>query len=891
MDLRFFVRTAIPAVAGITKCLAAATLFFAVVSQASASRAGSDYLHPSDSRGGFLYSESAHAESAGAMGKTEAQMRYMAFDGRSYTLQEHRGRYVSVLTPQSVANGPSFTAEHVDELVHRLDELYSLYREILGLEPSGSGLLTVAFVDQTCGAGCGLLGAKGIEIEASALNYEMIIDELNAGRLESILVHEMVHNFDAYANHLHYLPDHAHAWTDFFQYFAAYRYGRNSYRDEAPDDVFKSPVSAAWKDYMADDTASWARCVRDGACASQGLTENNVWAMPFYRMEELYGTEAMVRALEFLSDYVRTKPAPADAEGRESLRVLALAHGAEANIACHVRSLKWTLPSQLESEMNRLFGGAGPLCEDSDRDGFVAVTGDCAEGDPLRHVYRAESMGNGLDDDCDGFVDETVLDEAGHGSGSDPFGTRVQSSLTFEAAGNASNLNDHDAFSFALAGASRVRVSLCSAGSFNGWAVALDTAGDFLEEGNWYSYQSGPGCSSTTFDFSGQARGNIVVMPDSAAGDYTLTVNAASELPDEYSALLAAMPRASGGVRLVVDDADEQLRELGADELEFWISGTNVRLSVPYSPTSAVTLTGANAAELSDGNLYQARLRPKANGQPLAAFSAGHLFRYRSGATSLPRVDGAFSGAWYDPSHSGEGFVLEVLENQQAVVYWFTYDANGSQRWMIGIGEVDGERVVFDEMLDSRGGRFGAGFNPDDVVLEPVGSLSITFQNCTEAVANYSIDKVGGSQQLTRLSHVYGHRCGAEDAPAELDLSGSWYDPTHSGEGFVLEQISATEALVFWFSYDAEGEQAWFFNTGTVDDGRVTFPDLLQPVGGKFGRSYDPETIQLQPWGELELQLDCTGGPASYAAEASGFGSGVQNLTRLTHLEGSGCNR
>jgi hypothetical protein len=891
MDLSFFVRAVCSSAAGITKCLAAALLFCTAASQASTGRDGPDYLRPSDSRGGFLTSGTNYTESAGVVGKTQELASYVAFDGRRYTLQEHRGRYVNLLVPASVESGPFFTAEHLDELVDRLDELYSLYREILGLEPQGAGLLTVAFVDETCGTGCGLLGAKGIEVRSDAHNYELMIAELDAGRLESLLVHEMVHNFDAYANYLHYLPDHAHAWTDFFQDSAAYRYGRNSYRDEAPDDLFRSPVSAAWKDYMADDTANWARCVRDGDCASQGLTANNVWAMPFYRMEELYGTEAMVRALEFLSDYARTKPAPGDAEGRESLRVLALAHGAQANIACHVKSLKWTLPSQLESELNRLFGGADPLCKDIDNDGFVAVTGDCAEGDPLRHVYSSELSGNGLDDDCDGFVDEAVLDEGSHGSGSDPFGTRVQSSLPFEAAGSAADLTDHDVFSFDVGESSRVRVTLCSTGSFNGWAVALDLQGDFLEKGNWYTYQPGPGCTSTTFDFSGQARGGIAVMPDSSAGHYTLTVNETTDPPHDHSALLAAIPRAGGGVRLVVDDAEQKLRELGADELEFWISGTGVQLSVPYSPAAAVTLTGATAGELGDGNLYQARLRPRANGQPLAAFSAGHLFRYRSTATSLPQVDGTFSGAWYDPTHRGEGFVLEVLENQQAVVYWFTYDANGRQRWMIGVGEVDGERVVFDEMLDTRGGRFGAGFNPDEVVLETVGSLSITFQNCTEALANYSIDKVGGSQQLTRLSHAYGHRCGAEVAPAELDLSGSWYDPTHSGEGFALQQISATEALVFWFSYDAEGEQAWFFNTGTVDDGRITFPDLLQPVGGQFGRSYDPETIQLQPWGELELQLDCAGGRASYEAEAGGFGSGVQNLTRLTRLEGSGCSQ
>jgi hypothetical protein len=611
--------------------------------------------------------------------------------------------------------------------------------------------------------------------------------------------------------------------------------------------------------------------------------------MPFYRMEELYGPEAMVRALAFLTDYARRNPAPGDTEGRESLRILALAHGAGVNIACHVKSLKWSLSSELESALNRQFGGADPLCEDADNDGFVAVTGDCAEGDPLRHVHSSESIGNGLDDDCDGLVDEAVVDEQGHGGGSGPFGARVHSSLPFEATGNAADLDDHDVFSFALGEASRVRVTLCAGDSFNGWAVALDPQGDFLKKGSWYTYRPGPGCANTTFDFSGQSQGSIAVMADTSAGDYSLTVSATTDLPHDHSALLSAVPQTAGGIRLVVDDADGKLGEQGADELEFWVSGTGVRLSMPYSPNAAVTLNGATAAELSDGSLYQARLRPKANGQPLAPFSAGHLFRYRSGATSLPQVDGTFSGAWYDPTHRGEGFVLEVLQDARAVVYWFTYDSEGRQRWMLGIGEAAGDRVVFEEMLDTRGGRFGPGFDPEDVVLQDAGSLSITFQSCSEALANFSIDNVGGSLELSRLTHVYGHRCEGGETPPEVDLTGSWYDPGHSGEGFAVEQISASEAVVFWFSYDAHGEQAWFFNTGTVDGGRISFPDLLQPLSGGFGRSYDPDNLELRPWGALQLQLDCDGGQASYEAEAEGFGSGTQHLVSLTRLEGSGC--
>ena len=66
----------------------------------------------------------------------------------------------------------------------------------------------------------------GIEIKQDASNYDRIIIDLDAGKLDSILAHEMAHNFDLYWNYLHYLPDHGHAWTNMFEYFAPFRFAR-----------------------------------------------------------------------------------------------------------------------------------------------------------------------------------------------------------------------------------------------------------------------------------------------------------------------------------------------------------------------------------------------------------------------------------------------------------------------------------------------------------------------------------------------------------------------------------------------------------------------------------------------------------------------------------------
>ena len=80
------------------------------------------------------------------------------------------------------------------------------------------------------------------------------------------------------------------------------------------------------------------------------------------------------------------------------------------------------------------------------------------------------------------------------------------------------------------------------------------------------------------------------------------------------------------------------------------------------------------------------RVRARSRGAPLNAFSAGHVFRYDDKSQALLQVNDRLSGTWFDPEHDGEGFVLEILEQGRAVVYWFSYDTKGRQRWMLSVG-------------------------------------------------------------------------------------------------------------------------------------------------------------------------------------------------------------
>jgi len=245
------------------------------------------------------------------------------------------------------------------------------------------------------------------------------------------------------------------------------------------------------------------------------------------------------------------------------------------------------------------------------------------------------------------------------------------------------------------------------------------------------------------------------------------------------------------------------------------------------------------------------------------------------------------SSTWYDPAHDGEGFVLELLPGNVAVLYWFTYDAEGNQDWYFAQGEIKGRRILFPELLRVTGGEFGPGFNPENIRRTAVGSAAFTFTGCDSGFMDWSMGEDMGRQELVRLTRVMGLTCGETQMPdsgIETHYSGSWYDPTHDGEGYTMEVLPDDRALVYWFSFDPEGNRRWFFGAGEFSDDKLIFDNMLTTRGGRFGSDFDPDDVVKTDWGSLELDVNCDNGSANYESSEGSFGSGTLNVQRLTTL-------
>ena len=260
-----------------------------------------------------------------------------------------------------------------------------------------------------------------------------------------------------------------------------------------------------------------------------------------------------------------------------------------------------------------------------------------------------------------------------------------------------------------------------------------------------------------------------------------------------------------------------------------------------------------------------------------------------------------FSGSWFVPERSGEGFIVEVLdqegpngEEQSIVVFWFTYTPDGRQAWMVGSGGISsGVANVDFEITD--GASFGTGFDPEDVDRKNWGSIRFEFLNCSRAQAEYAGEFGSGQLTLTRLSAIHGLDCtDGNDAVVSGNqvVSGAWFNPSRNGEGLIVETVGDSQIVSYWFTYDTEGHQMWMLGVGELSDGTGNLTasvPMESTSGGRFGDAFDPESIELETWGVVNFRFtECNAAEFDWLAPAP-YHAGAFNLARLTALKNISC--
>lgn len=265
--------------------------------------------------------------------------------------------------------------------------------------------------------------------------------------------------------------------------------------------------------------------------------------------------------------------------------------------------------------------------------------------------------------------------------------------------------------------------------------------------------------------------------------------------------------------------------------------------------------------------------------------------------TGAGEVVAGHSSVFYNPERNGEGNYVEILEDGQAIVYTFSYNPEGTgPAWFLGVGEVNGNSIVLDDLLHPNGTSFGDDFDTTEIDFTEAGSMSMVFPDCQASAPGGSVAFTGdedlGYEALltrsTRLAHITG--CGTETPVPNAGLSGSFFDPARNGEGLIVEWLTNGDVLVVFFTYDTEGNQLWLFGQAPSNGKAVTLTALYPTAFTPWGRGFDADDVSLESWGTFTLTwTDCNSMTFEYNSTVEGYGSGTRNYTRLSTLAGVTC--
>lgn len=217
---------------------------------------------------------------------------------------------------------------------------------------------------------------------------------------------------------------------------------------------------------------------------------------------------------------------------------------------------------------------------------------------------------------------------------------------------------------------------------------------------------------------------------------------------------------------------------------------------------------------------------------------------------SAQDIDGGMSGSFFNPNEAGSGINIEILEGNVANGYWYTYDLQGFQMWLLISGTIH-ENSISGTLYYFEGMEFDT-LNPEDRSDFVFGEFEINYSDCDNLEFVYEpslLDFDGtpfpsGSSSMTRLTFPLGvqEQCGLQGGSniSSRSLYGGVYD------GIVESDVAGVSVPVTGII--SENNKLWFLTEnglyfGTVHSTESGFTSRLSAVlfvGNVFpgGNSY-----------------------------------------------------
>jgi hypothetical protein len=205
---------------------------------------------------------------------------------------------------------------------------------------------------------------------------------------------------------------------------------------------------------------------------------------------------------------------------------------------------------------------------------------------------------------------------------------------------------------------------------------------------------------------------------------------------------------APGGVPADTINADPKLLPLASN-------GGRTQTHALATDSPAID-AGNNLAGLASDQRGTPFVRIAGAGPDIGAFELQPV------TTPSVSIGPGFTGSWFDPAQSGHGLMLEVLPDHRMLAMWFAFNPEGTQQsWFGGVGTYSGATATITDVALPTGGRWIPNFDPNAIVRNPWGTLTITFTDCAHGRVDFnSVRGYGrGSMNLLRLTQPAGLAC------------------------------------------------------------------------------------------------------------------------------------
>ncbi len=252
-------------------------------------------------------------------------------------------------------------------------------------------------------------------------------------------------------------------------------------------------------------------------------------------------------------------------------------------------------------------------------------------------------------------------------------------------------------------------------------------------------------------------------------------------------------------------------------------------------------------------------------------------------------VDSKSSGVWQVAGVDNQALSLQIMPDDRVLLYG-NANNNGESLWVVAVGEYAENSIDFEDVYTTSGGQFGTAFNPAEVVRTRIGTAMISFNTCELGSLMFDLDGIATDQMtINKIIEIPGNECGVNNKILPNGVSGSWYDPSRSGEGYTVylyEQGGTQKAEVTWYTYDSNGQQMALSGIGTVNNETITVDSLQLSEGAEFftGNS------TVSDMGGLTMTWDqCRTAQVNYDLSPSNMGSGGMEIQQLSNLADTDC--